>query len=78
MLNDADVDSSDEDLPDGNETHNLELYATDTEWETITIDSPVPSAVTQNATSRESENETIQSSASSFVSSVTSLWPWKS
>ncbi|XP_046849701.1 beclin 1-associated autophagy-related key regulator-like isoform X2 [Xenia sp. Carnegie-2017] len=78
LLNDADVDSSDEDLPDGNETHNLELYATDTEWETITIDSPVPSAVTQNATSRESENETIQSSASSFVSSVTSLWPWKS
>ena len=71
---DDDVSISDEDQVDGKVSPNLELNTSDTEWETVTMDTP-SSATDFGA---RPEQDARRSATTSLVSSVTSLWPWKS
>ena len=75
---DEEVSSSDEDKVDGGKVSpNIELSTSDTEWETVTMDTPTPLTGFGEPRSS-SEQEPRQSTTTSLVSSVTSLWPWKS
>ena len=77
---DDDVSSSDEDQPDGKVSPNVELNTSDTEWETVTMDTPGSGTEYDDlrSVSARSEQEARSSAGTSLVSSVTALWPWKS
>ena len=79
-LSDDDMSSADEDQVDGKVSPSLELNTSDTEWETVTMDTP--SSATDFGDLRSvparSEQDARRSTTTSLVSSVTSLWPWKS
>ena len=77
---DEEVSSSDEDKADGKVSPNIELSTSDTEWETVSMDTPTPLSGSGDPRSvpASSEQEPRQSTTTSLVSSVTSLWPWKS
>ena len=79
LPSDDDVISSDEDQVDGKVSPNLELSTSDTEWETVTMDTSTsaPDSGDLRVVSAGSENDPRPSTATSLVSSVTSLWPWK-
>ena len=79
-LSDDDVSISDEDQVDGKISPNLELNASDTEWETISMDTPSSATDFDDLRSlpARSEQDERRSTSKSLVSSVTSLWPWKS
>ena len=79
LPSDDDVISSDEDQVDGKVSPNLELTTSDTEWETVTMDTSTsaPDSGDLRVVSAGSENDPRPSTATSLVSSVASLWPWK-
>ncbi|XP_028409778.1 beclin 1-associated autophagy-related key regulator-like [Dendronephthya gigantea] len=78
-LSDDDVSTSDEDQPDGKLSPNIEHNTSDTEWETVTMDglTSAPESGVSRTVSALSELESRPSTASTLVSSVTSLWRWK-
>ena len=78
LSSDDDVSSSGEDQVDGQVSPNLELSTSDTEWETVTMDTATsaPDSADLRSMSAGSEDNPRPSTATSLVSSVTSLWPW--
>ncbi|CAB3983709.1 Beclin 1-associated autophagy-related key regulator [Paramuricea clavata] len=78
LPSDDDVSSSDEDQVDGKVSPNVELSTSDTEWETVTMDTSAPDSDDLRSGSASSEQDPRPSTTTSLVSSVTALWRWKS
>jgi hypothetical protein len=78
LPSDDDVSSSDEEQVDGKVSPNLELSTSDTEWETVTMDTSAPDSGDLRSGSVRSEPDPRPSTTTSLVSSVTALWRWKS